>query len=129
MGLTYVEASMTHSLAKLHAAGRLHSPGGDPNPDVNPDADADPDSAAAQNPKRGKKNASASAAVGATLAALETAAVRAAGDMQPQGVANTLYAYGKLGRTPRHETWTTMDAAVTRTAPNMVWPARDRHNS
>ena len=114
---------MTHSLAKLYAAGRLHSPGGDPNYDADPDADP----AAAQKAKRVTKDASPSAAVGATLAALETAAVRAAGDMKPQGVANTLYAYAKMGRTPRRETWTAMDAAVTRTAPDMVWPAGDGH--
>jgi G:T-mismatch repair DNA endonuclease (very short patch repair protein) len=54
-----------------------------------------------------------------TLVALEIDAVRVAPKMNSQNVANTVYAYSVLGRTPGDETRAALEAAVRRVAPDM----------
>jgi hypothetical protein len=58
--------------------------------------------------------------VDAALAALEGEAVRVARDMTSQAVANTLYAYGVMGRMPGEKTWAALETAAVRVAPDMV---------
>jgi hypothetical protein len=57
--------------------------------------------------------------VDVALAALETAAVQMAPDMTSQGMANTVYAYGTLGRMPGDETWAALETAAVRVAPDI----------
>jgi hypothetical protein len=40
--------------------------------------------------------------------------------MVPQGVANTVWAYATLGRSPEPETWRALETAAARVAPSMV---------
>jgi hypothetical protein len=57
--------------------------------------------------------------VDATLAALEIDTVRVAPNMNSQEVANTVYAYGTMGRMPGDVTWAALETAAVRVAPNM----------
>jgi hypothetical protein len=57
--------------------------------------------------------------VDAALAALEGEAVRAARDMNSQDVANSLYAYGVMGRMPRGKAWAALETAAVRVARDM----------
>ena len=57
--------------------------------------------------------------VDAVLAALEGEAVRVALDMNSQAVANTLWSYATLKRTPEDETWAALEAAAVRVARGM----------
>jgi hypothetical protein len=54
-----------------------------------------------------------------TWAALKTAAVRVAREMNPQNVANTMGAFSKLERTPDDKTWAALETAAGRVAPEM----------
>jgi hypothetical protein len=54
-----------------------------------------------------------------TWAALETATVRVARDMNSQNAANTLWSYATLNRTPGDETWAALETATVRVARDM----------
>jgi hypothetical protein len=54
-----------------------------------------------------------------TWAALETAAGRVAREMNPQGVANTMWAFSKVERMPDDKTWAALETAARRVAQEM----------
>jgi hypothetical protein len=58
-------------------------------------------------------------AVEETLEALETAVVRVAASINPQELANIVWAYATLGRAPKPETWRALESAAVRVAPSM----------
>lgn len=53
------------------------------------------------------------------LAAMETATTRVASDMLPRELANTMYSFASVDRSPGAETWAAMDAAAGAAAPRM----------
>jgi hypothetical protein len=57
--------------------------------------------------------------VDVALAALEGEAVRVAPEMNSQDVANTLYAYGVMGRMPGEKTWVALEITTLRVARDM----------
>jgi hypothetical protein len=61
----------------------------------------------------------ADGSVGDALAALETDTVRVAPTMNPQDVANTVWAYAALGRMPDDKTWAALETAAGRVAREM----------
>merc|ERR1719247_2122609 len=54
------------------------------------------------------------------LAELEEAIVRVAPDMNPQGVANTIWAYGALGVPPSPQVMDELEAALRRVVTDMT---------
>jgi hypothetical protein len=62
----------------------------------------------------------ADGAVEETLEALATAAVRVAPSMNPQNLANTVWAYATLGKAPEPKTWRALETAAARVAQGMV---------